>query len=121
MSLIKKIDEDKMSFYDGDEKVLWIEEFPKENSVVEVVVGGELRSETVHDFDDEMKALVSVGMNLTLDFKDVSYISNTYVDSLVSIQTAIEKHDNRMTIRNLKPEIQQIFLKTGAYDLLMIE
>lgn len=120
MSLIRKVDENMISFLDGDTTVLWMKETLKDQTV-EIALGGEMRSETTHAFLDELLAMVSVDMHLELDFTEVTYISAAYMKALLTVELAIEKKNRTMTLYHLPAGILETFERTGAIDLLRIE
>nr|MDE6035590.1 hypothetical protein [Ruminococcus sp.] len=53
---------DTTTFYSDDKKIFWMKE-TLEKKVVTVIIGGDLISETIYEFSDEMMAFVSVGVD----------------------------------------------------------
>ena len=120
MSLVRKIEDDVITFFQDDEEILWLKETLKEDTVT-IAIGGSLISETKNVFLDELLALVSVGMNLELDMKEVKHVSAGFMQVLIRVELEIEKINKQMKIRHLTPEVETIFEKTGAMDLLLVE
>lgn len=117
MSYIKKIEGDTIVIYTEDQKDFWIQETVGE-TYMEVSLGGRLRLAYTHEFLDEMMALVSIGMNLILDFSAVSYMSFSFMRALLTIQQAIEKKDAELKLIRLPGHIYEEFEKTGFSELL---
>ena len=57
---------------------------------------------------------------MTLDFEKLDYISSAGLRVLLSAQKVMAKQ-GEMTIKNVKPEIMEIFDVTGFVDILNIE
>lgn len=117
MSYIKKIEGDTIIIYEGDKKDFWIRETAGE-TYMEISLGGQLKSAYVHEFSDEMLALVSIGMNLILDFSAVRYMSFSFMRALLTIQQTIEKKDAELKLVRLPEHIYGEFEKTGFSELL---
>jgi anti-anti-sigma factor len=120
MVLQQHVEEDTIFFTEGDQTILWMKENLKDDTV-EISIGGALRSEATHAFSDELLALVSVGLNLVLDFAEVTYISVAYMKALLKIELAIEKKGQVMRLIHLSETVKKVFEETGAWDLLLIE
>lgn len=121
MKLIREIEDDTITYFSGQKKILWIKEILNESSV-DVFIGGELLSETTHEFQDEIMALASVGMDINIDLSDVTYIAASYMQALLKIQVSIDQNGKgNMKLKNLPPPIQNNFDKTGITELLWIE
>ena len=58
---------------------------------------------------------------LTLDFKDVNYISSAALRVLNSMQNVMGQHDGSMKLINVPDDIMFIFDLTGFSDILTIE
>lgn len=121
MILIREIEGDTITYFSNQKKIFWIKETLNEDSV-NVFIGGELLSETTHEFQDEIMALVSVGMDIIIDLSDVTYIAASYMQALLKIQISIDQNGKgNMKLKNLPLPIQSDFDKTGITELLWIE
>lgn len=119
--LNRKIEGDSIVIYDGQTSILTIFEQEMDSGVVVKLVG-ELRSETVHDIQDELVALITVGANITVDFTEVTYIASTAQHLFLRVQQKIDDIGRGvLTLQNLPAPIYQEFEKTGTSELLMIE
>jgi len=121
MVLKRKVVGDNIYLMDGENTILSIKEI-NEDDGLKVIFSGNLRSETVHNFWDELSALVSFGMNLVLDFKEVSHVSSSAVDALVKLQQAIDSSGKGgMKIISVPSTIFAEWEKDGVTQVLMVE
>ena len=121
MAYTKKIEGDTIAIYEGDRKDFWIRETAGEKHV-EVFLGGQLKSSYVHEFSDELLALVSIGMNIILDFSAVTYMSSYFMKELLNVQRTMEKKDTaELKLVKLPDHIYEEFEKIGFSELLDIE
>lgn len=124
MSITRITKEDTIVLMDNAKQVLAITELQdeKEQDCIVVVLEGSLKSDTVHEFQDEMITLAIFGMNIKMDFAKVTYVSSACVQALLKIQ---QKMDNvgkgSLTIIKLPSQIRAEFDSTGISELLMIE
>lgn len=121
MAYTKKIEGDTISIFEGDKKDFWLQETAGEKHV-EVYLGGQIKTAYVHEFSDEMLALVSIGMNIILDFSAVTYMSSYFMKALLSVQQTMDKKDTvELKLVKLPDKIYEEFEKTGFSELLDIE
>lgn len=122
MELIREIEGDTSHFYMNEKEVFWLKEEIVDQGVI-ATIGGELLSEITNEFLDEMLALVSVGMNIVIDFEKVSYMSTSFMKALLKIQLTMDKKDKgqMLVLRKIPKEIMNEFEATGTSELLMIE
>lgn len=121
MAYTKKIEGDTIAIYEGDRKDFWIQETAGEKHV-EISLGGQLKSAYVHEFSDELLALVSMGMNLILDFSAVAYMSSYFMKALLSVQRSIDKKDAvELRLVKIPDNIYEEFEKNGFSELFDIE
>lgn len=117
----RKIIGDSILFCVDQKDVLTLKEFEKDGRVVMQVVG-ELRSDFVHDFQDELIALATVGADVVVDLKELSYLSPTAQHAFLSVQRKMDSiQKGSLTLCNLNDAIYQEFENTGASELLMIQ
>ena len=119
--LNRKLDGESIVFTDGARTVLTIGEKEQENGIL-MTLTGELRSEVAHDLQDELVALTTVGANVVVDMRGVSYISSTVQHVFLTVQ---QKMDNMsrgtLVLRGMPDAIYNEFDKNGTSELLMIE
>lgn len=85
-------------------------------------LAGQLKNEAAHDFEDELMAALSVCGKLSLDFGQVTYIASMALASLLSIQQMIDEMDGAgMVLRNVRPEVMEVFQSSGFSEILQIQ
>ncbi len=121
MDYTKKIEGDTIAIYERDRKEFWIQETAGEKHV-EVYLGGQLKTAYVHEFSDELLALVSIGMNIILDFSEVTYMSSYFMKALLTVQQTMDRKDAvELKLVKLPDNIYEEFEKTGFSELLDID
>ena len=84
-----------------------------------VALEGRLDTTTAPQLEAEMKTVLPNVKELTFDFSKLDYISSAGLRVLLSTQKVMNKQ-GKMAIRNVKPEIMEIFEVTGFVDILTI-
>lgn len=119
--LNRKIEGESIIFTDGQEHILTITEQETENGIL-MCLSGQLRSDVAHDVYDELVALTTVGANIVVDFKEVTYIAPTLQNTLLIVQQKMDSMGKgTLLLRGMSKEIYREFEKSGEADLLMIE
>ena len=85
-----------------------------------VTVSGRLNTNTASDFDKELRESIDGIESLIIDFKDLVYISSAGLRVILSAQKTMNRQ-GKMVVRNVKPEILEVFEMTGFVDFLTIE
>ena len=121
MALKRKYGQDSWSLCDGDETVLTVRE-TGENNQVTVALAGSLRRDAEQFIQDELIALSTVGVDIVLDCKELTYIANACQLALLNVQKRMDSMERgTLTLRNVPPEIYAGFEKTNLHELLAIE
>ena len=92
----------------------------KEGAALTIGLEGRLDTVTAPQLEGELRADLDGVTELILDLKDLDYISSAGLRVLLSTQKTMNRQGS-MTIRNVKPEIMEIFDVTGFVDILSIE
>ena len=92
----------------------------KEGSALTIGLEGRLDTVTAPQLEGELRTDLDGVTELILDLKDLDYISSAGLRVLLSTQKTMNRQGS-MTIRNVKPEIMEIFDVTGLVDILSIE
>ena len=82
---------------------------------------GRLDTTTAPELDEELKASLDGIRSLTLDLKDLAYISSAGLRVLLSAHKTMNKQAGGMKVINSNDEIKEIFEVTGFADILDIE
>lgn len=89
-------------------------------SELNIAVEGRLDTITAPELDAELTTALNGIEKLVFDFENLEYISSAGLRVLLSAQKVMTKQGS-MVIRNVKPEIMEIFEVTGFVDILDIE
>ena len=81
---------------------------------------GRLDTTTAPQLEGELRTAVNGITTLIFDMEKLDYISSAGLRVLLSAQKVMNKQGS-MLLRNVKPEIMDIFDVTGFVDLLTIE
>ena len=92
----------------------------QEESALTVALEGRLDTVTAPQLEGELRTAVNGVTELIFDLDGLEYISSAGLRVLLSAQKVMNKQGS-MTIRNVKPEIMEIFDVTGFVDILNIE
>lgn len=84
-----------------------------------VAISGRINTNTAPQFEQELSELSGV-THLVLDFADVSYISSAGLRVILKTRKVMARQGD-MVVRNVKPEIYEVFEMTGFLDFLTIE
>ncbi|MBP5166880.1 MAG: STAS domain-containing protein [Oscillospiraceae bacterium] len=91
-----------------------------EDNKLTVVLEGRLDTVTSPQLEGELRSAVNGISELIFDLGALDYVSSAGLRVLLSAQKVMNKQGS-MTIRNVKPEIMDIFDVTGFTDILNIE
>ena len=81
---------------------------------------GRLDTSTAPELEGELKNCLEGVQSLTLDLKELEYISSAGLRVLLSAQKAMNKQGS-MVVRNVNPIVRDVFDITGFSDFLTIE
>lgn len=123
MRLRRKMEGDVLCLLDGETQVLSMQEAQDpDTNVITIVVTGDLKNDTAHDFGDELLALAGFGQDIVLSLEGVGYISNMAMHALLDVQKRLdERGKGSLTLQKIKPEVMEAMESTGMTELLMIE
>ena len=85
-----------------------------------VELEGRLDTATSPQLEAELRTSVNGITELVFDFEKIDYISSAGLRVLLAAQKVMNRQ-GEMTIKNVKPEIMEIFEVTGFIDILNIE
>ena len=92
-----------------------------EGTQLDIALKGRLDTTTAPELEQETKASLAEVKELKLDFKDLEYISSAGLRVLLAAQKIMTKQGGTMVIRNVSPEVKDIFEVTGFTDILSFE
>ena len=94
--------------------------FNKNEGVLNVKLEGRLDTTTAPEFDGFLTENLMGTSTLIIDCSELAYVSSAGLRVLLSSQKQMNKQ-GEMVIRNVRPEIMEIFDVTGFSDILTIE
>lgn len=119
--LTRKIEDDSIIFYDGTSSILTIHERETGNSIT-LDISGELRSDVAHDILDELIALATIGADVVVDLKEVTYIAPTTQHIFLRVQQKMDSIGRgSLTLKKPAETVYREFELTGVSELLMFE
>ena len=97
-------------------------EVKQDGEIFVVELEGRMDTNTSPEFQKEMEAYYSKeGFNMILDFDKLDFVSSAGLRVLLLIQKKSKALSGSLVIKNVKPEIQEVFDMTGFSDILTIE
>ncbi len=106
---------------DNDEVILVIAE-TIENGTMSMVLRGELRNETAHEFEDELMAALTVCNIIRLDLAGVTYVASMALRCLLAVQQIIDDTcDSRLIIVAPSKPVADMFAQLKFDEILEIE
>jgi len=90
-----------------------------EGDTLTVAINGRINTNTAPEFEAALADLDGV-KHLVLDFADVAYISSAGLRVVLKTRKTITRQGD-MVVRNVKPEVMEVFEMTGFLDFLTIE
>lgn len=91
------------------------------DSVLNITVEGRLDTTTAPDMESEISGVFDGINQVNLDFAALEYISSAGLRIILGMQKQMNKQGGAMTVKNVSPEIMEIFDVTGFSDILTIE
>ena len=90
-----------------------------EGSLLNIAVSGRLDTTTAPELEKEIAVLDGV-KELTLDFKELEYVSSAGLRVILGAQKKMSKQ-GEMKVTNVCEDIMEVFEITGFSDILTIE
>ena len=92
----------------------------KDGNTLTVGLEGRLDTTTAPQLEGELRTALTGVKELVMDLSKLDYVSSAGLRVLLSAQKIMNRQGS-MIIRNVKPEIMDIFEVTGFVDILSIE
>ncbi len=121
MSYSSFVDENNIIHFqnDGKDFLLLSESLDEKSGTVIVSLSGELRADAVHGFRDELLALASVKIAITLNLAELTYICNSGMGALVDIEQDVERTGKGSLILTAVSKPVMDSLKQTSLDQLL--
>lgn len=121
MKLRRVVQGEELSLFQGEEKVLSIRETQQGNAFT-IQLEGSLKSDTVHELQDELGSMSVLGLDLRVDMEKVKYMSSACADVFLKLQLDMDSRGKgSLTLLHVPAEILRELSSTGMAELLMIE
>lgn len=120
MGFTIQMEENKILLQEEGKTLCWLSESISDKCAA-VSLGGKLRADTAYVFLDEVNALCSVGLSITLDLGEVTYLSNAYLQAMQVIQRTVDAKKQTLTLRNLSAQARAAVDAVGAGFLFNIQ
>ena len=91
-----------------------------EGSALTISLKGRLDTTTSPQLETELRTALDGVTDLVFDFEKLEYISSAGLRVLLSTQKIMNRQGS-MTIRNVIPDVMDVFEVTGFIDILNIE
>ena len=91
-----------------------------EGATLTIALSGRLDTTTSPQLEGDLRTSTDKVEKLIFDFSDLDYISSAGLRVLLAAQKVMNRQGS-MVIRNVKPDIMEIFEVTGFVDILSIE
>lgn len=91
-----------------------------EGKNLKLALTGRLDTITAPEFEKAVNENIDGVENLTLDFKDLEYISSAGLRVLLSAQKIMNKQGS-MVVKDASEDVKEIFEVTGFADILTLE
>ena len=116
--IYQKIEDNRVCFERSDGKIVLtlIENIINKKTFI-VETNGQLTSDTIHIFEDEMVSASIYFDKIVLDFQNLKYISKTIIKFLLQLQHMMEDKDGELILKNLSNNIKEVFVDMGLEDM----
>ena len=86
-----------------------------------VVLEGRLDTLTAPELEEQLEPAIEDIEKLIFDFEKLDYISSAGLRVLLSAAKETDSQGGEMIVKNVRPEVMEIFEVTGFADILTIE
>ncbi len=91
-----------------------------DGSALTIYISGRLDAVTALELDKNLQATLANVTDLTVDLKDVEYVSSAGLRILLKTQKRMDRQGS-MKIRNIRDNVREVLDMTGFSDFLTIE
>lgn len=121
MRLHRIVEQDTLRFLEEETEIFAMAESVA-GSAASISLCGALRSDTALDFQDELYALATLGLDVVLDFSAVTYLSTACQRALITVQQKMDTmKKGSLMLTGLPPTLLAALEETGMTELLQIK
>lgn len=93
----------------------------KEGNKTFVVIDGRIDTTTVEQFQQAANELMAdEHPDIDIDCSALSYTSSQGLRSFLMLQKSVMKHGGKMVLRNMNPQVKEVFDITGFSNIITI-
>lgn len=93
----------------------------KEGQTLNIKLLGRLDTNTAPELDENIKGDLASVDEIAIDLKELDYISSAGLRTILVIHKAMTAKSGKLTIKNVKDEVMEVFDMTGFSSFLNIE
>ncbi len=93
----------------------------REGNTLTIQIVGRLNTGTAPELDKNLASSLDGVSHLVLDLKGLDYISSAGLRVILSAQKTMTRKKGTLVVRDIKPEVYDVFEMTGFVDFLTIE
>ncbi len=87
-----------------------------------LAVAGQLDTRTALDFEKEIQAIINgEDKEVVFDVEELTYVSSAGLRLILTLQKGMTAKGGTLVIRNVQPDIMEIFNITGFSSILTLE
>lgn len=95
-------------------------ELTRDSGSLLATVSGRINTATAPDLESQLLSALGGTTDLTIDMKDVLYISSAGLRVILTVQKVMSRQGS-FKLRNLRPEVFEVFEMTGFSQFITIE
>ncbi len=92
----------------------------KEGTTLTIALEGRLDTVTAEDLDKELKESLDGIKELIFDFEKLDYITSAGL-RVITNALKVMNRQGRMVIRNMQPDVKEVFFVTGFLEIIDVE
>ncbi len=93
----------------------------KVDTTSNVVLSGRLDTTNADQFQKDIAPLMAAdGGNIDIDCTDMEYTSSQGLRMFLMLQKTVSARGNKMVMRNMKPQVKEVFDITGFSNIITI-
>lgn len=96
-----------------------------DNGTLEISINGRLDTNTTPEFQNELNSLTGGSLKnihlLIMDLTNLGYISSAGLRAILMIQKEMTSNEGKFIIKNVQPDVNEVFEVTGFLEILTIE
>lgn len=93
----------------------------QEDSKIFVVLDGRIDTSNADQFQESVSQLMEAeGQDIDIDCTNLTYTSSQGLRIFLMLQKSVIKHNGKMVMRNMNPQVKEVFDITGFSNIITI-